>query len=264
MLRHSNDSTIYSLYGLWEMFEAFRGSGMFTFINELDNLIDIRAVGSRWAHEVKALGVTRASYHMTPAFASQTGPRTLVAQFGFPSEVMELYNDPDFRAHDPIPDLVMQLARPIVWKQVVEGRHFSRDQRNFLKTAELYGVTDAYAIPFYGPNGRDSYASYGFGREIRPEDARLLQTLIGIGQVAHLRISVLVKQLHLEKLKLSRRELDVLQLIALAKSNSDISTILGIAPATVDTYMRRVFEKLKASNRLTAVAAGLRRGLIHL
>jgi DNA-binding CsgD family transcriptional regulator len=51
---------------------------------------------------------------------------------------------------------------------------------------------------------------------------------------------------------LTRREAEVLFWVEKAKSNSEVSDILGIAPATVRKHMERIFEKLGVENRTAA------------
>ncbi len=63
--------------------------------------------------------------------------------------------------------------------------------------------------------------------------------------------------------RLSPRENEVLQLVARGYENKQIATELGIAEATVKTYLRGIFERLGVSSRAEAVAVGLREGLIE-
>ncbi|MGW1076769.1 response regulator transcription factor [Streptomyces sp. NPDC002537] len=51
---------------------------------------------------------------------------------------------------------------------------------------------------------------------------------------------------------LSRRELDVLGLVAEGLSNSDIATVMSMAPATIKTYVSRILRKLQLENRTQA------------
>jgi DNA-binding CsgD family transcriptional regulator len=53
---------------------------------------------------------------------------------------------------------------------------------------------------------------------------------------------------------LSRREADVLQMIAGGMSNKCIARSLGIAPETVKTHVKSILRKLKARTRAQAVA----------
>ncbi|MBH1939192.1 response regulator transcription factor [Streptomyces sp. AV19] len=51
---------------------------------------------------------------------------------------------------------------------------------------------------------------------------------------------------------LSRRELDVLGLLAEGLSNADIARVMSMAPATIKTYVSRILRKLRLENRTQA------------
>lgn len=61
---------------------------------------------------------------------------------------------------------------------------------------------------------------------------------------------------------ISPRVAEVLRLLALGYENKQIATDLGIAEATVKTYLRTLYEELDVRNRAEAVAVALRLGLI--
>jgi DNA-binding NarL/FixJ family response regulator len=61
---------------------------------------------------------------------------------------------------------------------------------------------------------------------------------------------------------LTRRELDVLALIADGHSHQEVGRQLGIGAETVRTHMKKACVRLNASTRTQAVAAALRLGLI--
>lgn len=61
---------------------------------------------------------------------------------------------------------------------------------------------------------------------------------------------------------ISPRVAEVLRLLALGYENKQIATELGIAEATVKTYLRTLYEELDVRNRAEAVAVALRLGLI--
>jgi DNA-binding NarL/FixJ family response regulator len=62
---------------------------------------------------------------------------------------------------------------------------------------------------------------------------------------------------------LSKREQDVLQLLAYGHSNKEIAKTLGIGAQTVKTHISHIFTKLGASDRTGAVALALRKGLVE-
>ncbi|HSS15766.1 MAG TPA: response regulator transcription factor [Candidatus Dormibacteraeota bacterium] len=63
---------------------------------------------------------------------------------------------------------------------------------------------------------------------------------------------------------LSPRELDVLQRLAVGKSNKEIGAELFISEGTVKTHIKSIFSKLDVVSRTEAVATATRRGLIQL
>ncbi|MEM9263540.1 MAG: helix-turn-helix transcriptional regulator, partial [Pseudomonadota bacterium] len=65
-----------------------------------------------------------------------------------------------------------------------------------------------------------------------------------------------------ENISLSERESQILRWVARGKSNASVSQILGISPNTVDTYMRRIYDKLDVADRVTASLRGVALGLI--
>lgn len=56
-----------------------------------------------------------------------------------------------------------------------------------------------------------------------------------------------------EQLGLTRRELEVLGLLASGKSNKEIAGKLGLSPNTVKTHIARLYGKLDAARRTEAV-----------
>jgi len=60
---------------------------------------------------------------------------------------------------------------------------------------------------------------------------------------------------------LTAREVDVLRLIAIGRSNKDISTVLSISLNTVATHVRNILTKTHCANRTEAAAYAMRSGL---
>jgi DNA-binding CsgD family transcriptional regulator len=62
---------------------------------------------------------------------------------------------------------------------------------------------------------------------------------------------------HVRVETLTVRESEVLQLVATGESNTDVGHTLGIAPRTVEEYLRRIFAKLSVTTRAEAAAMWL-------
>lgn len=59
-------------------------------------------------------------------------------------------------------------------------------------------------------------------------------------------------------MKLSKRELEILELISLGNSDREIASDLNISARTVQTHVKRIVIKLEARNRTNAVANYMR------
>ena len=65
-----------------------------------------------------------------------------------------------------------------------------------------------------------------------------------------------------EVITLTRREFDVLRLLALGKSNQEIGLDLHISLTTVRSHVSNILMKLQAANRTQAALIARERGLI--
>ncbi|MDB5150708.1 MAG: DNA-binding response regulator, partial [Mucilaginibacter sp.] len=71
-----------------------------------------------------------------------------------------------------------------------------------------------------------------------------------------------INQAEVEKLGLSKRELDVLQLMAEGLSNQEISERLFVSLNTIKTHSAKVFEKMEVKRRTQAVEMARRLSII--
>jgi two-component system nitrate/nitrite response regulator NarL len=64
-------------------------------------------------------------------------------------------------------------------------------------------------------------------------------------------------------IRLTRREKDILALVALGCSAPQIARQLSVSQSTVKTHLHSLYEKLGVSDRAAAVAQGMKRGLVE-
>jgi DNA-binding NarL/FixJ family response regulator len=62
---------------------------------------------------------------------------------------------------------------------------------------------------------------------------------------------------------LSKREAEILQMVAYGATTKEVAHDLGISPHTVKTHLERIFEKLGANDRAQAVAIAIRKGIVE-
>lgn len=96
------------------------------------------------------------------------------------------------------------------------------------------------------------------------------EVILGVVRSVHAGEEVLPSQVR-ERLRermarpeLTKREMSVMELLAKGTSNKEIADFLGISEPAVKFRIQRIFTKLGAADRTSAVLAALRHGIIHL
>jgi DNA-binding NarL/FixJ family response regulator len=64
--------------------------------------------------------------------------------------------------------------------------------------------------------------------------------------------------------RLTRREVEVLNLVAVGKRNKEIAAILSVSEDTIESHLKNVFAKLDVTDRTAAVNVAIRRGIVHI
>ena len=178
----------------------------------------------------------------------------------FPEGYIRYFIDKKCFEFDPIMEEARHRGGPILWAEVASRPNLTEQQKAMFQAAREYNVTTGAAFSIYGRPGEIAYFCLGSTEtEVAFTRAQLLE-LQAICQQMHLRYSELTRVDNGPKL--SKRETEVLELIAQGKSNSVIGTILGVSPYTVDTLVRRCFDKLGVTSRVEAALAGVAMGII--
>jgi DNA-binding CsgD family transcriptional regulator len=117
------------------------------------------------------------------------------------------------------------------------------------------------ALPAFGPQGLEAAL---VARLAVPEHAVPGWThhLAMAFQLAYVRYRQLSPKAQGAENALSDREREIMLWVTRGKSNSVISSILGISPSTVDTYMRRIFRKLDVADRTSAAMRAVAIGAV--
>jgi len=89
-----------------------------------------------------------------------------------------------------------------------------------------------------------------------------IQTVIVEKEVIASRTDFIINQDELRKLNLSKRELEVLQLMAEGLSNQEIAERLFVSLNTIKTHSAQIFEKMEVKRRTQAVDMAKRLSII--
>ncbi|MET0137004.1 MAG: LuxR C-terminal-related transcriptional regulator [Sphingobium sp.] len=186
-------------------------------------------------------------------------------EHGFSTEIVDAYAKMGNGQNDPTLRVVMATGRPDTPSRVAARYNLSPEERRYRRTMDQLAAGDALSLPLYGPHGRDAYAILAkpsdpdFYRKARRTELHM------VAQAAHLKAFTLSRRrAPVEGHGLSPREVEILRWVARGKSNGVIAEILEISPGTVDTYLRRLFEKLNVTDRTSAAVKGVGMGLIRV
>ncbi len=176
------------------------------------------------------------------------------------------------KAHALNPDLVvMDVEMPVM--NGVEAVRLIREQLPTIKVVMLtVSESDDHLLDAIR-NGAHGYLL----KDLRPEqlyvllrsvmrDETPLSPAIAGRLVAEIRSSQVVRTVSLKEPEgpsLSRRELEILQLVADGLGNKEIGARLSITEGTVKNHVHNALEKLHLENRTQAAAYVVRQGLGH-
>jgi PAS domain S-box-containing protein len=126
--------------------------------------------------------------------------------------------------------------------------------------AAAAGLRAAVALPVLTGEEVLAVVELHARQQIRLSD-RLVRSFVGIGHELGEFLSH--RRGELEPPALTARQLEILQLAADGHSGREIAERLYVSTSTVKTHFKHIFAKLEAPDRASAVANGLRRGLIQ-
>jgi DNA-binding NarL/FixJ family response regulator len=75
--------------------------------------------------------------------------------------------------------------------------------------------------------------------------------------------SRLLDRMRAPQISLSGREIEVLELVAAGRSNTDVAEELFVSETTIKSHLAHIFSKLDVNSRTAAVSAARRRGILR-
>ena len=181
---------------------------------------------------------------------------------GMPPEWMRRYLERDFDLIDPVSTAATTRNEVGTLGELLKQLTVNDVGRLFVEEATRMGVTDGLAIPTSGL--RHARGFFGIDNVAAEDLAKVDRSLMrAVAQHAHLRIDRIEEEHGAGIDGLSPREAEILNWVAAGKSNPEIAMILGISEATVGTHLKRLFTKLGVHDRVSAVLAGFKLGMLR-
>jgi LuxR family transcriptional regulator/LuxR family quorum-sensing system transcriptional regulator CciR len=151
---------------------------------------------------------------------------------------------------DPVVSALLEKLEPFHWFIAEKNDNISDDQRHVFKRLHAEGFIDGIAVPvMHRPGELAVFTLSKRGATFSFSKAELRKLQIAC-HAMHLRSEELIDG-EIDA-QLSRRETDVMRLVARGRTNREIAEVLKLSAHTVDTLIRRSFSKLGVTNRIEA------------
>ncbi|MEQ1498112.1 MAG: LuxR C-terminal-related transcriptional regulator [Novosphingobium sp.] len=231
----------------------------------LTSIARLRQAKDSAAFKLAVVDISKASgfgacFIISPV-ARNTWQGRVLDNFGFDERWAKAYRKGLYRI-DPLPEIALAHGLPFRLGEAGKLLKLNKSEQRYLAILDRGGASDAIAFPTFGSGARTAIIC--FGHHPNPQqltDMIVLELHVQLQAAYHEFCRILSHETALEN-ELSIREKDVLYWLTQGKSNSAIAQILEISAGTVDTYLRRVFQKMNVTERVGAAMAAVRYGYV--
>ena len=209
------------------------------------------------------LGFSIVSYQMMPpiGFDNLGGPVAIYSK-GYPDDIMSTYVTEKLYADDPLFKTAIRTGKVFWWWDVEKYHNLTPNQKKFMSVMKEANFSDGYAIPTFGPNGRNGFFGLGRGSLERSEDSKEGKLMQLFCQALHLQYCLITQ--HLRQISdLSNKEHQVMTHVARGLSTNEIADTLGVSANTINTHLKHVYLKFDVNDRVSATLRFLAFGYIY-
>lgn len=198
-------------------------------------------------------------------------PAQLIVAANLEQRWIDRYVGKRYIVNDPIIRYLLKASKSFTWAQAEKSfqthPHFRRIQK-VMQDGRAHGLAHGHVFPIFGRNGLMGAAVLSGPDEVElsPVETTLLDAA---ARATYFRLLELEGERFADRIGdgeadviLTYREAQALSNMADGMTSVEIAERLGVAPTTVDWYGASVQEKLKAKNRVNAVAIAIRKGMI--
>lgn len=187
----------------------------------------------------------------------------------WPEGWMDVYKARKYVLIDPTIRMLGMAQRPFRWRdalQAFQGDPHRQRMERMMQEAARHGLDDGYLFPVHGRNGvLGSVTISGRPVDLSPSECALFDAAARRVFWRYLELrgeAEALEQTAKLDTQLTRREMEVIGLLADGLTSNEIARTLDISSHTVDWYINGLQEKLSAKNRQHVVAMAFRLGLV--
>lgn len=181
----------------------------------------------------------------------------------FPTGYLDAYTAQGWDRIDPVVQQIHKARTPFWWVETGKLSALTRYQRKFFNECRELGVHTGLTIPIRGIDGSVDLISLS-RRSSEKWQMALADHAYLLSFQYWIRYCELVDKQKTPDPILSAQEIECLLWCKEGKTNWEIGEIMQISEKTVEFHVTNIIRKLGAANRMSAVIAGIRAGLISL
>lgn len=233
-------------------------------INETKTQAEVAAELDKLLHSYGFLGYDIWLYHRADSARAE-----VVLMDNWPESWRTLYASRKYSLIDPARRMLSSAQRPFRWRDAVHAFRDDPYRKRVLRLvqdAAKFNRVDGYVFPIFGKTGLiGQFNISGPAIELSPVELSLFETAGRRIFWRLLELQGLAAELdRCEALDtdLTKRQMEVLILLADGMTSNEIAKELSISNHTVDWYINVIQEKFNAKNRQHVIAIAFRLGLI--
>jgi DNA-binding CsgD family transcriptional regulator len=224
----------------------------------------VEALFKVFVDTVKQHGIDRAIFSLQTEHDDIDAPATLGLIHNYPRDWMDYYFEQGFNHIDPVLIHASRTVGMFEWKEIPKYLELRKKQRLCLQLGEEAGLNNGLGILMRGPNNQTAGIALATVEKKDAFDGNidLVSAYCHHHYVAFKRLRKRTVQ-EGSNLFLTEKEREILARVVRGQSDAAIASALHMSVHTVDSHMRKIFQKLDTNNRTMAVVKALTHGLIH-
>lgn len=233
-------------------------------VNGIEKADTLAAIISLLHSQTDAEEIKIVAYHCFPPMgADNSDPISLISCQEYSKEQIRAYKKSRLYRGNPFVMKPLLLARPLFWSEIIKLPDHTDKDMCFIKEFKDRFDGDGISIPVFGPFGHNGSVAVRLGSQAETISNFDILNLQMLCQQGHLHICNLLEKRDKRRVSFTKRERDILEWVAMGKSNSVIADILGISTHTVNGYLRQLSLKLNTTNRVSTAFRAIALGAIY-
>jgi LuxR family transcriptional regulator, quorum-sensing system regulator BjaR1 len=223
------------------------------FVDAVERLNTTAEITDLFAKELSACGFTAYLISGLPRPDIEFSKRVLA--HGWSREWCELYLKEKWIAHDPVARHCFRSVDPFEWSTAPYDREREPLAQMVMDRAADFGMPKGFCVPIHSPDGASAAVSVAGERPVMSSGVKPAIHIMAL--YAYQRIRTLLRPPRRLRGRLTERERQVLQWVAIGKTSWEIGRIIGTTERTVNAHILAASRKLRAANRTAAAFTAL-------